>query len=297
MRASGSRVAAVGAAAFVLAGSAALAAPATAMAETKTVPCGGTVTAAPGDRIVGVTPLGLKLDLGIVTDGIGSLLSGVCKVTVKVVDTVVAPVPEVGEPVADAVGGAVEGTTRTAGEAVGTVTGALSGSGGTQPAPRNPAPGQPAPATPPDQQRQPGPSGPAQSGNRQAGMPAPNSPVLGGSALPGAAWLGYTTGWAPMRDYTGLPMATPGLFSVSPGVRYGGQIPGYSPEFGILGADDGGSGRGDGDGVRNAGSADALPSGSGDAADGATLPLLLAVLTLSGVTAALVRTWVLRTNH
>lgn len=290
MRRSTGRVAAMGTAAFVLAGTAALAAPGVATAETKTVPCGSTVTAAPGDHIRGVTLLGLTLDLGIVTEGISSLLNGVCRVTVNVVDTAVAPVPGVGQPAASAVNGAVEGVTGTANDAVGTVTGALSSAGGTDPAPQHP-PQQPAPQQP---GTRPAPAGsPGAAPERQGGIPAPNSPVLGGSALPGAAWLGYSTAWAPMRDYTGLPMATPGLFSMSPGVRYGGQIPGYSPQFGLLGEDSRNAAGGD-DGVRNAGQADALPVGSGGIADAPALPMLLAVLTLSGVTAALVRTWVLR---
>ncbi|MBK1784623.1 hypothetical protein [Prauserella cavernicola] len=291
MHRSTGRVAAVGTAAFVLAGTAALAAPGVAAAETKKVPCGSTVTAAPGDRIQGVTLLGLTLDLGVVTDGIGSLLDGVCKVTVNVVDTVVAPVPGVGAPVAGAVNGTVEGVTGTANKAVGQVAGALAGPSGNQPAPQQP-PVRPEPQSP---GTRPAPAGPPAQPDRLGTIPAPNSPVLGGAALPGAAWLGFGTAWAPMRDYSGLPTATPGLFSMSPGIRYGGQIPGYSPEFGILGQDAGEDGAGEGgDAVRSAGSADALPSASGGVADGPALPMLLAVLALSGVSAALVRTWVLR---
>src|SRR4051794_11369711 len=101
------RATAVGATAFVLAGSAVLGMPGTASAaETKTVPCGSTVTAKPGDKIQG-TPLGLPLpvDLGIVgqattvlTSTVSGLLNTVCKVTVNVVNTVVSPVPVVGAP-------------------------------------------------------------------------------------------------------------------------------------------------------------------------------------------------------
>lgn len=61
------RATAIGATAFVLAGSAVLGAPATASAETKTVPCGSSITAKPGDHVVATTPLlGIPLDLGFV---------------------------------------------------------------------------------------------------------------------------------------------------------------------------------------------------------------------------------------
>jgi hypothetical protein len=290
------RAAAVGTAAFVLAGSAALALPATATAETKTVECGGSVTAKPGDQVRGTTPLlGVPLNLGIVTEGttaltgtINELLGTVCQVTVTVVETVVEPVPGVGEPAAKALKDGVAGTTNGLSDAANSLTG-----GGNDRAPQNP-PGdgtKPAPENSPAAGRQ-----PAQTGGSPAGrsIPAPNSPVLGGGmGLPGFAGLptNYGTGYAPMRDYSGIPMATAGLFAPSPGVRYGGQIPGYSPEFGILGESAGQ--QAPDDGVRNAGQAQALP-GTGGTNGGASLPLLLAVLALSGVSAALVRTWVLR---
>jgi hypothetical protein len=88
-----------------------------------------------------------------------------------------------------------------------------------------------------------------------------------------------------MADYSNIPFARPGLWAPSPGVRYGGGVPGYSPEFGIVGdsAPD--------DGVSVAGRAEALSSPVGRRVE---FPVLLAVLALSCVTAALVRTWVLR---
>jgi hypothetical protein len=289
------RAAAVGTAAFVLAGSAALALPATAIAETKTVQCGGSVTAKPGDKVRGTTPLlDVPLDLGVVTEGT-TVLTGtinkrpgtVCKVTVTVVETVVEPVPGVGEPAAKALKEGVTGTTNGLGDAANSLTG-----GGNEPAPQNSVGDgtKPAPENSPGAGRQ-----PAQTGGSPAGrsIPAPNSPVLGGMGLPGFAGLptSYGTGYAAMRDYSGIPMATAGLFAPSPGVRYGGQIPGYSPEFGILGESAGQ--QAPDDGVRNAGQAQPLP-GTGGTNGGASLPLLLAVLALSGVSAALVRTWVLR---
>jgi hypothetical protein len=87
-----------------------------------------------------------------------------------------------------------------------------------------------------------------------------------------------------MVNYGNIPFARAGLFSPSPGVRYGGSVSGYTPQFGILGA-------ANPDAVQAAGHAEALrPSGGTKIA----LPVLLAVLALSCVTAALVRTWVLR---
>ncbi|MFC7618376.1 hypothetical protein ACFQV2_38440 [Actinokineospora soli] len=82
------------------------------------------------------------------------------------------------------------------------------------------------------------------------------------------------------RDYSGIPIAHAGRFVPSPDARYG-SVPGYSPEFGLLGRDDA---------IDTAGGAHALPVDSGQVA----LPVLLAVVVLSLVTGALVRTWVLR---
>ncbi|WP_199428915.1 hypothetical protein [Qaidamihabitans albus] len=293
MQGRGRRAAATGAAAFLLAGSAILATPGTASAETIQARCGDTVTAKPGDRIE--TPFGLRTVTDGLTSLVGGLLSGVCKITVNVVDTVVEPVPVVGKPAAGAVNDVVEGTTKSVTDTTNKVAGAV---GGNEPAPQSPGTGgepapRPGPGTGPGPAAEP--SGRGSDGGRGAGMPAPNSPVLGGSALPGFAYLptSFGTGFAPMRDYSGIPMASAGLFAPSPGVRYGGQIPGYSPEFGILG-ESGENGTDERSGVQNAGRAEALPAGSGGNAAGATLPMLLAVLALSGVTAALVRTWVLR---
>lgn len=121
-----------------------------------------------------------------------------------------------------------------------------------------------------------------------SGTPAPNQPVTGG--LGGLGLDLYQPGlWdygrSPMADYSNIPFARAGLWAPSPGVRYGGGVPGYSPEFGIVGdapADDG---------VSVAGRAEAM---SPPRSQRVEFPVLLAVLALSGVTAAMVRTWVLR---
>jgi len=283
------RATALGASAFILAGSAALAMPGTAAAaETKTAPCGGSVTAKTGDTILGKTPLlGIPLNLGqagpvsgVLTGTINALLGTVCKVTVTVVNTVVAPVPVVGAPAAEALNGAVSGTTQA-------LTGGGQPAPGTQPQPGKPAPGTPGSGGP----QTGGPGAPAQGGAPAGGIPAANSPLLPGTFTPnfgGLPW-GISTGYAPMRDYSSIPMATAGLFSPSPGLRYGGQIPGYAPQFGI--ATENQAGNPD---VQNAGQAEALPSVSDGFTQDGKLPLLIAVLALSGVSAGLVRTWVLR---
>ncbi|MBE8521186.1 hypothetical protein ILP97_27505 [Amycolatopsis sp. H6(2020)] len=287
------RATAVGAAAVVLAGSAVLGMPGTASAETKTVPCGSTVSAAPGDHIQG-SLLGLPLiDLGFVTKAttvltttVGGLLKTVCSVTVKVVDTAVAPLPGVGAPAASAINQGVQGLTSGAQQGLSTVTG-----GGKQSSPQPGTGG--SPQQPPAQ----GGTGGAPQGGTPAGttpIPDANSPLLPGFASsPVFGGFPFTlgTGYAPMRDYSGIPFATAGLFSPSPAIRYGSQIPGYAPQYGLTGPD----GASDGNsGVQTAGQAEALPSASDGFTNGSNLPLLIAVLALSGVSAGLVRTWVLR---
>jgi hypothetical protein len=290
------RATAVGATAFVLAGSAVLGMPGTASAaETKTVPCGSTVTAKPGDKIQG-TLLGLPLpvDLGIVgqattvlTSAVGGLLNTVCKVTVNVVNTVVSPLPGVGAPAASAINQGVDGLNTAATGGLNTING-----GGKQ---QSPAPGSGGdPQQNPPAQGTPG--GAPAGGTPQGTTPIPdaNSPLLPGFASsPVFGGFPFTvgTGYAPMRDYSGIPFATAGLFTPSPAIRYGSQIPGYAPQFGLTGPNDPAAGN---SGIQTAGRAEALPSAQDGFTNGSNLPLLLAVLALSGVSAGLVRTWVLR---
>ncbi|EOD65518.1 hypothetical protein H480_26217 [Amycolatopsis vancoresmycina DSM 44592] len=288
------RATAVGAAAVVLAGSAVLGMPGTASADTKTVPCGSTVSAKPGDHIQG-SLLGLPLiDLGFVTQAttvltttVSGLLNTVCKVTVNVVNTVVSPVPVVGAPVASAVNQGVQGVTSGAQQGLSAVSG-----GGKQSSPQPGTGGNP--QQPPAQG---GTGGTPQQGGTPAGttpIPDANSPLLPGFASTpvfGGFPFAIGTGYAPMRDYSGIPFATAGLFTPSPAIRYGSQIPGYAPQYGLNGPD----GTADGNsGVQTAGQAEALPSAPDGFTNGSNLPLLIAVLALSGVSAGLVRTWVLR---
>jgi hypothetical protein len=186
-----------------------------------------------------------------------SALTAACGVAMTGVNAVAAPVQEGAKAVADAsqqvteslVPGVTPGPGRGLPGAPGAPGGGGSGPGG--------APAQ----TPP---------------------PALNQPVVGGSPNFDLGW--FLWGRSPMLDYGSIPYARPGLWAPSPGVRYGGSVGGYTPQFGILGTDDA-------DGVQAAGRAEALrPTGGTKIA----LPVLLAVLALSGVTAGLVRTWVLR---
>jgi hypothetical protein len=272
----------------VLAGSAVLGLPGTASAETITAKCGDTVTAKPGDVIS--TPFGLKTVTDGLTSLVGGLLGGLCQVTVKIVDTVVAPVPVVGGPAASTLNSTVAGTTNGITKATGDVGRTLSGGG--QPAPQQPPSGggqQKPPAT--------GGTGGAPQGGTPAGqspIPEANSPLLpgfSGTPLFGGFPFSVGTGYAPMRDYSGIPFATAGLFTPSPAIRYGSQIPGYAPQYGLTGPDGNAT---DNSGVQTAGRAEALPSASDGFTNGSNLPLLIAVLALSGVSAGLVRTWVLR---
>jgi hypothetical protein len=284
------RATAVGAAAFVLAGSAVLGMPGTASADTKAVPCGSTVTAKPGDKIQG-TLLGIPVDLGIVgqattvlTATVGGLLNQVCKVTVNVVNTVVSPVPVVGAPLAGAVNQGADGLNTAATGGLNTING-----GGKQQSP------QPGTGGNPQQPPSDG-TGAPQGGTPQGTTPIPdaNSPLLPGfasSPVFGGFPFSVGTGYAPMRDYGGIPFATAGLFTPSPAIRYGSQIPGYAPQYGLTGPDGTATGN---SGVQTAGRAEALPSAQDGFTNGSNLPLLIAVLALSGVSAGLVRTWVLR---
>jgi hypothetical protein len=134
-------------------------------------------------------------------------------------------------------------------------------------------------------------------GAQQGGGTAANPGGVGGTGGTGGAGgnlanlnpgSGSGTGTAPMRDYGGIPTATAGT-AVAPGVRYpaNGALPGDAsvPQAGA------GDQSGQSADVRDAGNAQSLSAGaSGDV----QLPMLLAVIVLAGVTAGLVRTWVLR---
>ncbi|WP_410647374.1 hypothetical protein [Amycolatopsis sp. cmx-4-54] len=132
----------------------------------------------------------------------------------------------------------------------------------------------------------PGTTAPQQGGTGGTGGGTNGAPS-NSNLLPGGS---NGTGHAPPRDYGNLPVAQPGV-AVAPGVRYpaNSPLPGEgAPQYGT----DGQTGQGGPD-VRNAGNAEALATDGLPGGD-VQLPMLLAVLVLAGVTAALVRTWVLR---
>ncbi|MCE7001021.1 hypothetical protein LZG04_40315 [Saccharothrix sp. S26] len=199
------------------------------------------------------------------SNGVRTELTKLCGVTVQGVNTAVAPVQDGSRALADASQQAVE---------------QLPGLPGGKPSPN-----------PPPQTGQPGGTpGTSQPGaTPPAGNPA-TSPVggVGGLDVPlyGSNPWGGNFGRVPLFSYGALPFAVPGRYAPSPGVRYGGGVSGYRPGYGVPGA-------GDDDGVQTAGRAQALP-GSGRMGGGVAAPVLLAVLLLSCVTGALVRTWVLR---
>ncbi|HEY4018177.1 MAG TPA: hypothetical protein VGM75_05790 [Pseudonocardiaceae bacterium] len=214
--------------------------------------------------------------LGTVVGDVQSSLAAGCGVTVQGVNAAVAPVQDGTQTLSNL--GA------QAGQSLGlpsktTSPGNPSGPGGTQ--------------TPPGD---PNGTGGGQGQGPTSNEPVPNFPGLGGTDLLGnpafgaAQLLDNGLAESPLARYSGIPFASAGLFAPSPGVRYGGSVPGYSPSYGVLN-------NGNNtvpDGIQTAGEAQALGSLSTPGGNGIGLPMLLAVLALSGATAALVRTWVLR---
>lgn len=274
-------VAAVGAAAFLLAGTAALTVPGTAAAaETVTSKCGSSVTGQVGDKLL-VDPSNLfllpagtlpALNFGSISEGtnsesktaVSSLVSKLCTVTVTGLAPVAQPLESATKPVTDAAKSAVDSSTKAVEDILGS---------GAEPAPEGNDPG---PQDGGDKTEKPD----------DRGVPGSNSKPTGDSSGYESASSPYRYGSLPlMSGFSALPYYNTSMFSPAPGLRYGSGIPGYSPEFGILGSEPAGSST-----IQNAGSADALPGGKGDVG----LPVLFAVLALAGASAGLVRTWVLR---
>ncbi len=188
--------------------------------------------------------------LGTLDKTVRTTLTSGCQVTVTGVNQVVAPIQDGSKAVADA-----------SQQAVGAIPGA---------------------PKPPGQQPQ-----PQQPGTQPGQQPGVNPGVPGtGAGAPSNRDfslypVGANFGRVPLFSYGSLPFAMPGLYSPSPGVRYGSQVPRASIGNGI-----------EGDSVQAAGRATALPRLGGPGGVGA--PVLVAVLMLALVTGALVRTWVLR---
>lgn len=259
---------------------------------------------------------GLVSSLPLLGGTLNNLLGSSCDVTVTAVNSASAPVrhttsPGTGtsgggllSPVTDLVGGTVNGLLGGRSDA-GTANPqtpqtpqlpVASGSGGT-------APGAGASASK---------SAPKHNTSSPSARPSGGSGLPFGQ-VPSIAGLGnfskFSNVLSPSALYGNLPFVTSGMFRAN-GADFGNQIPGFSPQFGLLGENSLGEnslgqnslGQGNtgqnsntSDLVQNAGKAEALDThNTGNPGNNVGLPLLVAVLALSGVTASLVRIWVLR---
>ncbi|QUQ70066.1 hypothetical protein [Kutzneria sp. CA-103260] len=205
--------------------------------------------------------------LGLLVGGVQQALTSGCGVVVNGVNAVAAPI-QTGTGAlggGNGGGGSTGGGTTGGGGSTGGTGGGTTGGGGST-------------------------GGGTSTGGSGGGVNFPTSGGVSNSGVQLYQFDGgnnYDYGRVPLFSYTNLPFAVPGDFAPSPGVLYGGNVSGYAPQVGTL------SGiSSEADGVQTAGRAQALPgSGTGS---GVAAPVLIAVLALAGVTAALVRTWVLR---
>lgn len=215
-----------------------------------------------------VFPLGPAIPVGTVPDGTGEITG---EAIADAVAEAVAPMGEIA-PAAESVTASVR---ELVADACGMRVRALNPTerGDTE----RPDPAEPGPGPQPGAPNPGGGSDPSTTPNTQ--------PVGGADPAPDEVELYDPDRFARAapRDYGRVPVAETGRFAPSPESRYG--VPGYSPRFGLLGQDAAIDPL-----VYPAGEARALPTGTGRVA----LPVLLAVLALSLVTGALVRTWVLR---
>nr|WP_052478081.1 hypothetical protein [Kibdelosporangium sp. MJ126-NF4]CEL15938.1 hypothetical protein [Kibdelosporangium sp. MJ126-NF4]CTQ93862.1 hypothetical protein [Kibdelosporangium sp. MJ126-NF4] len=233
---------------------------------------GGFITA--GQIATGVIKELTKIPLvgpiiGGVAKGVQDALAGVCGVTVQVANTAAAQAQDNTAALAQQANEAAKSLIPGANKGTNPGTGKPGGGG---------------------QTGKPGNGGSNTGGGTPPVAQQPTTlPVLGGlpAGRPLDGWSGLNTGRSPMTDYSTIPFAQAGLYAPSPAVKYGSGVPGYSPQFGILGVDNPPN-----DGVQAAGHAEAIRGTSGR--NDIDVSVLLAVLALSGVTAALVRTWVLR---
>ncbi|AHI02115.1 hypothetical protein [Kutzneria albida] len=226
---------------------------------------GGSIATTVVDKLKQIPLLGPVI--GVLVGGVQNALTAGCGVTVQGVNSAAAPIQNGTQAIADA-------------------SQKATGGGGT------PNPGGSG-TTPGGGTTTPGGGGTTTPGGGGTGSTSSNFPTSGG-LTPGGVQLyqfgggagSYDYGRVPLFSYTNLPFAVPGEFAPSPGALYGGSVPGYAPQVGTLSGT-----TPDSDGVQTAGRAQALPSVAGG---GVAAPVLIAVLALAGVTAALVRTWVLR---
>lgn len=131
----------------------------------------------------------------------------------------------------------------------------------------------------PGAQTPPPPNGPGGSQPPPAAQPPADDPA--GPATPPS--YRFEPGSLPSFGLGRAPSGVTSRFGpgAAPAFRFGERVPGYAPQFGVL----------DEQAVADAGAVEALPLGRTGAV---ALPVLFAVLMLSAVAGALVRTWVLR---
>lgn len=211
-----------------------------------------TVGSAPGEQVLRAT----------ITNVLG-LVGQVCQAVVNVQSTVssVVPVPPLVVPTLPG-GPSQSVTVPLPGASVGVEQGGRS-------------------TTPPPTTGQPDPNAPTPSVPPRDGDRPPSNPLAPGGSV---NWR-FDNARIPLYDFSTVPYGVGYRFgsSAAPAFRFGQRVPGYSPKFGILGAEPG-------DDVARVGTVEALPVGGAKVA----LPVLLAVLLLSAVTGTLVRTWALR---
>ncbi|MBB5892708.1 hypothetical protein [Kutzneria kofuensis] len=227
---------------------------------------GGTIASQVVAQLKNIPLLGPVI--GLLVGGVQQALTAGCGVAVQGVNTAVAPIQTGTSQLPGNGGGSTGGTGGGGGTTGGGSTGGTGGTGG-------------------------GSTGGGTTTGGSGGGGSVNFPTSGGVTNGGVQLYqfngsgSYDYGRVPLFSYTNLPFAVPGDFAPSPGVLYGGNVSGYAPQVGTLSGISSSA-----DGVQTAGRAQALPgSGSGT---GVAAPVLIAVLALAGVTAALVRTWVLR---
>ncbi len=232
--------------------------------------------------------------LNTVVGDVQSTLSSGCGVTVKGVNAVVAPVQDGTQTLSNAgtqAGQSLGLGSKTSNPGTGTGSGTGTGTGTGTSQGGSPGTGS-------------GPGAPTTGGNPGSGaglgslgsnvpvtgVPDGDASLLANPAFGAAELLDDGLAESPLARYSGIPFASAGLFAPSPGVRYGGDVPGYAPGYSVLSN----TGTPQPDGIQTAGEAEALNPDSLPGGNGIGLPMLLAVLALSGATAGLVRTWVLR---
>ncbi|WP_020496731.1 hypothetical protein [Sciscionella marina] len=324
----GARVGRIAASAVLAAGvgfaSTAIAAPVADAAQPVIVgSCNATVTGSPGEPVsidlgavlgIGkgpVVPIGAipqagaralnpagaaKAHKGPLADLIGGinsvlqkLLTGGCSIMAKTTNAIAAPIQDAGKPVTDALAPASKQLAK--------------GLTGLHIAKQNP----------PDRQSPGNPGGsPSQPGNQgttpppKEGLPAPPAQsgpqgVPAGIPLYGQLGYGSAAPMSPASLYSAVPMdapgfgvgyGAPGMYGSDQGAQYGSQIPGNAPSFGQIPGQTTSDSMGDP--VRTAGRATALAEPVKQGGNDIGVPLLIAVIAATGVTAGLARAWVMK---